>query len=246
MRFRNTILSGLCIAAAFAAAACSGNALSSPTALLGTSLSSTSAGGTRAVTHFIDPEATGMAGHADISCSSEAPRIYRSDVVGNRVDLQWQQVFNATKFELEVERQDVENAWLPFRHDMVTNPVRAEFYAGEGRYRMRVRNATCTQPGLWSVWAEESISQPLPQVNAPAPPSTPPVQQTTFTFWYSDSGSENSKTTTCENPGGGQTGTYLGGGWCQINTPPGSSVQAPQNGNSWSGPYDGVNGNLLQ
>jgi hypothetical protein len=244
LMLRSSALLALCGAALVMVTACS-NPVSSPSAQPGASVTGFSSlgGSTRAsLSHYNDPLAVGTAGNPEISCPSQAPRIYHSGVLGLRIELQWQPIYNVKRYQVEVERRTF-SGYVHVVTETVTDGVYWEVYGVEGgQYRLRVRSLICGGEGAWSDWVYESIEgQEDLGGGVIAPPGDP-----TVTYWFTDQGSVNSRESGCENLGQGSIGTYLGeapvpfhgedGGVCQIETQPGNAVLAPQP--FWV-PYDG-------
>ena len=235
-----------CAAAILILTGCGGNGLTSPSASISPSASMATGGTALAsLSHYNDPTAVGTGGNPAITCPTDAPRIYHAGVLEKRLELQWQPVFNVHQYQVEVQFLSGGNLWTPFAVNNYQGVVLAEIYGeSAGRYRLRVRNAdpTCVTPGSWSDWVILSIdsNDPPPAVTpeeqepgSPGGGGNPPPPGTTISYWIRTSGSDQAAESGCENPGGGQTGNYLGGGVCQINTPPGEDVAPPQSG-QWS------------
>jgi hypothetical protein len=235
MRKVTTIGQLCCAAALLAVTACGGNGLTGPTNSSNSPVAAAQDGSARAsLSHYNDPTAVGTGGNSAISCPTQQPKIFHAGVLENRLEFQWQPVANVHRYQLEVERFTPGNTWVPYAFIQYVDEVLAELYGSiGGRYRLRVRSITaCGTEGSWSEWHLLSIDGP-PEDEAeeddPFIPG-PPVQDDTKTYWLRVSGSDQAAESGCSNPGGGQTGTYLGGGLCEINTPAEGVVMPPQSG----------------
>jgi len=215
---------------------CSSNSITSPSALSGANASEFSALGASSrvgLNHYNDPLATGTGGNPEISCPSQAPRIYHSGVLGLRLELQWQPIFNVKRDQVQVEKKTTEG-YVPFVNTNVTDGVYFEVDGVEGgQYRQRVRSIICGNEGSWSDWMYESIDGEE-DLSAPGggDGGGEVSGETTTTYWFTDNGNGNSRKNGCENLGQGAIGTYLGdyleGGICKIVTPIENAVLAPQ------------------
>jgi hypothetical protein len=181
-----------------------------------------------ALSHYNDPTAVGTAGNPDISCPTQAPRIYHSGTLGLRIELQWQPVYNVKRYQVEVEKRTFAG-WDPVASENITDGVYYEIYGvAGGQYRLRVRSITaCGTEGSWSEYAYESIEG---QLDLSKPGGGTPSGPSTTTYWVTDQGTDGSRKSGCENLGQGSVGTYLdlGINVCQIVTEPGGEVLAPQ------------------
>ncbi len=93
-------------------------------------------------------------------------------VHGTTVQLSWLGNDNATRgYELEFQRYDVTNVWVPDLHDVVTKPEAKEFLTSEGTYRVRVRGLFDVFEGGYTDYVVFSTDDH----NTPAPPPPPPV-----------------------------------------------------------------------
>jgi hypothetical protein len=173
-----------------------------------------------------------------------------------RMELQWQPVYNVVRYQVQVEKR-VGNNYESYLTQTITDGVYTEWNGFEGvRYRARVRSITaCGTEGSWSDWIylsiggeqehpdEEEITivggpenPPGGPGNPPGGPGNPPGDpgnppgQTTYTYWVTDQGNDNSREHGCENPGQGTVGTYLdlGQNICELATPPGTPIVPPQ------------------
>lgn len=96
-------------------------------------------------------------------------------VHGTTVTLSWLGNDGAIRgYELEFQRLDVTNTWLPALHDVVTVPQAEEFLHSEGTYRVRVRGLFCADfAGGFTDWVVFSTDG-SDEGSSVAPPSLPP------------------------------------------------------------------------
>jgi hypothetical protein len=228
---RFSVFTALCGSAALVIlTGCSSNSVTSPSALSGAGVTEfSSVGSTRAsLSHYNDPLATGTGGNPEISCPSQAPRIFHGGVLELRLELQWQPVFNVKRYQVEVEKRTF-SGYVPFVTENVTDGVYYEVYGVEGgQYRLRVRSIVCGNEGSWSEYVYLSIDGLL-DLGGPGGGGEEPGDSTT-TYWVTDQGTDGSRKSGCENLGQGSIGTYLdlGINVCKIVTEPGGEVLGPQ------------------
>jgi hypothetical protein len=149
-------------AAALILTGCGGNGVTGPTAPVTQVTASAAAPGARAgLQHFNDPGAINTGGNGDISCPTDAPRVFHAGVFGLRMDFQWQPVANVLRYEVQVERLTGGNQFESVTTQAVTDGQRVEIYGQAGStYRLRVRSATCVPEGSWSDWFLLSVDDP--------------------------------------------------------------------------------------
>src|SRR5215203_122703 len=90
---------------------CSSNAITSPSGLNSAAPAFAAGGDTRvSLNHYNDPLATGTGGTPEVSCPTQAPRIFHGGVHELRLELQWQPLYNVQRYQVEVERR-TQSGW---------------------------------------------------------------------------------------------------------------------------------------
>lgn len=137
---------------------------------------------------------------ADNSCPHDAPAGFNASGYGTRADLTWAAVPNITDYQIEIDRYDVSNSFLPAARFITQNTTRAEWYGTTGsKYRARLRTRTaCGTFGVWTSYATFSIDA---DAKAPAPPSpiNPESCEALFSTLHEDSEQPSLPSCPCSN-----------------------------------------------